>query len=135
MTVSEAAEILDVMIASFSNQPNQFSFSVSVIGMSSNVQGGGIGALGIAQGGGIGISASADASNVHIAQEAGNAEIAKQIQLLTETLTQVSQELRAENPDKGKALGMVAAVKGKIPDVILSVAQKLIESAVTGGLG
>jgi hypothetical protein len=134
MNTQEAATIIDAIVNSLSENPNQFQLTVNVsmTGMSATGQGGGIGALGIAQGSGTGIHASAsmDDAKIQIAQRKGKNALNQEYQALLDTLSAMAQELRDESPDKSKISRLYELLKSEwVPDVITTVVGNLISLA------
>ena len=129
-----AAQVVESIVESLKNNPNQFHFNVhvSATGMKA-VSHGGIGAIGIAQGGGTGIHAtvSMNDADVNIAQQKADAAINEQCQSLLNALSELAQELRAEKPDQSKVKRIYESLKNTwVPDVITSVVGNLITLAV-----
>ena len=137
MNTQEAANIIETIISSLRDNPNQFQFTVNVstTGFSATSHGGGIGAVGIAQGGGTGIHASAsmDDAKIQIAQNKADDEINQAVGTLLESLSAIAQELRSKSPNKSKITSIYESLKGKwIPGVIISVIGCLISQAFSG---
>ena len=136
MNTQEAATIIDAIVSSLRENPNQFQITVNVsmTGLSATAQGRGIGAMGIAQGGGTGIHASAsmDDAKIQIAQRKAESAMNQEGQLLLDTLSAIVQELRNESPDKSNINRLYESLKGKwVPGVIASVVGNLISLVFT----
>jgi hypothetical protein len=129
-----AAQVIESIVESLKNNPNQFQFNVhvSATGMTATSQGGGVGAIGIAQGGGTGIRATASTNDaqIQIAQRKADVAINEEFQSLLNALSEIAHEMRAESPDQSKVKRIYESLKGKwIPGVITSVVGNLITYA------
>jgi len=117
MNTQEAATIVDAIVASLRDNPNQFQLTVnaSITGLSATAQGGGIGAMGIARGGGTGINASAsmNGAKMRIVQRKVETAMNQESQLLLDTLSKIVRQLRNESPDKSTINRLYESLKAK----------------------
>lgn len=135
MDVKEASEIIDSIAESIKIHPNQFHIEVNVTGQSISSYGG-IGAVISATGGApgsttIGQSVSLNGAQIRIAQKAGITAVNQQIQSLVDTLNQISNELKAKQPDKSKIFKVYESLKGTwIPQLIVSVLGNILTKSI-----
>lgn len=126
MDVKDASEIIYSIAESIKAHPNQFHIEVNVTGQSISSHGG-IGAVISATGGApgsttIGQSVSMNGAQIRIAQKAGVTAMNQQLQSLVEALNQISNELKAKQPDKSKISKIYKSLKGTwVPQLIISV--------------
>lgn len=136
MDKKEAAGIIDLMIKSIRNNPNQFQIEINVTGQSvSNVSGGT--GLNVSATGGepgsttIGQQVSVNSSQIRIAQKAGNDAMKKQIQNLINSLAAISDELKSQTPNEGRVSKVYQSLKDTwVPSLIISVLGSLLTQAI-----
>ena len=136
MNKREASEIIDSMIESIRNNPNQFQIEVKVTGQSVSNIGSGTGLSVSAVGGGqgsttIGQNVSMNGAKIEIAQKAGIGAINQQIQTLIESLSTISNELKSQDPDKKKISRVYQSLKNTwVPSLITSVLGSILVKVI-----
>jgi len=104
MKIEEAVSIIEEMIQSLKNNPNQFHINLNVTGQQITSQGG-TGLIITATGGGpgsttIGEIVSASGGDVRISQERGRQAIDAQFNALLQTLDKIVEQLQTSFPNQ-----------------------------------
>jgi hypothetical protein len=124
MTPTEAADLIESMVASLKTNPGQFNIAVNVIGQQA-ISHGGIGMQVTAVGGGpgsttIGNQVSMNGAQVQIAQQRGLQAMEQQFGALVETLQSIAAQLRSPTPDRSFIRKTMDSLKNTwVPGVIL----------------
>lgn len=136
MDAIQASLVLDSLAESINANPDQFSIQVNVIGQSV-VTHGGIGMSVSVAGGGpgsvtVGNSVRMDGGSIEIASGKANAAMVQQMSALAESLSQISQQLKSGNPDKGVIRSIIDSLqKSWVPTTITAVVS-VVTKAVLG---
>lgn len=126
-----AAKMIEAMVQSIKDHPNQFVIQLKVIGQAVSVTNGGIGQINSARGGAAGSTTIAnkvvaDGSSVEIARGRANDAMNEQMAALVASLGNVAQQLRSEKPDKGVIKGVLDSLAGSwVPPLIAAVISSL----------
>lgn len=138
MNKSEASQIINAMISSIKESPDQFKISVKVAGQSI-VSHGGIGQVVTATGGGagsttIGQKISVSSGDVTIANEKAFRALDEQFQALIGALEEIKTALSEESPDKSLITQIYQSLKNTwVPGLIISVLGNALSLSV--GIG
>ena len=135
MKPTEAAKVIDEIIGSIKNDPAQFHFSIKVVGqqvssfggtgMSVSVTGGGPGSTTI------GNKVSVGGASIEIARQRGIQAMNEQFNALLSTLTNISQELKKQAPDKSLIQRLLVSMKNTwVPGVIVGVVGNVVSAAL-----
>jgi len=136
MKIHEAADLIEAIAKSITENPSQFHFEINVIGTQGTAIGGGTGIFVQTSGGGpgsqtTGFQSSMNGANIEIAQKLADAAIGQEMSKLVDTLKNVVSELRSANPDKTRISAIVDSLKQSwIPNVITSVVASIISATV-----
>ena len=135
MNTTEAAELIEGIIDSIKSDPSQFHLSINVTGqqvtsyggtgMHISVTGGGAGSTTI------GNKVSLSGASVEIAHQQGVQAINEQMNALFRTLTEISQQLRSQSPDKSLIQRLVGSLKNTwVPGVIVGMVGNAVSKAI-----
>lgn len=136
MNEKEASEIIDSIIDSIKNNPNQFKIEINVTGQSISNVSGGIGLSVSATGGGpgsttIGQKISMNGMQIRIAQKAGVDAMNQQMQTLIDSLSAISNELTSRKPDIKKISKIYQSLKNTwVPSLITSMLGSILAKSI-----
>jgi len=136
MEIEEAVSIIEEMIQSLKNNPNQFDINVTVTGQQNISHGRGTALSITAKGGGpgsttIGQKVSVDVADVHILQNRGKQVINAQFNALLQTLDKIARQLQSSSPDKNVIKQLYNSLKNTwVPDLIVSIVGSLLNKAI-----
>jgi len=132
MEIEEVVSIIEEMIQSLINNPNQFHINVNVTGQQNISHGRGTALSITAKGGGpgsttIGQKVSVSGADVRISQERGKQAKDAQLNALLETLDKIARQLQSSSPDKNVITQLYNSLKNTwVPDVIVSIVGSLL---------
>lgn len=135
MLPSDAADLIDGIVASISGDPAQFHLDIRVIGqqitsyggtgMSVSVTGGGPGSFTV------GNQVSLSGANIEIARKKGIQGFEHQLTALLDALNEVSKQLRSQTPDKTLIQQILTSLKNTwVPGVIVGVIGNAVSKAI-----
>jgi hypothetical protein len=137
MTRTEAADLIETIIASLKDNPNQFTLSIKVVGQQITASGGGTGLQVTAVGGGpgsttIGNQVSMAGAQIQITpQQHAHAAFDQQARALVETLQTIATQLRAPTPDQSVIQRAMGSLKNTwVPGVIIGVVGNVVSKAL-----
>jgi hypothetical protein len=132
MTPTEAADLIETIIASLKDNPNQFTLSIKLVGQQITASNGGIGLKVTAVGGGpgsttIGNQVSTTGAQIQISPQQAHAAFDQQTHALVETLQTIATQLRAPTPDQSVIQRAMGSLKNTwVPGVIIGVVGNLV---------
>ena len=135
MEIEEAVSIIEEMIQSLKNNPNQFHINVNVTGQKITSHGG-TGLSITATGGGpgsttIGEIVSARGGDVRISQERGKQAKDAQFNALLQTLDKIARQLQSLSPDKNVISKLYDSLKNNwVPDIIVSIIGSILKITI-----
>lgn len=135
MHTSDAADLIDTIIASIKNDPAQFHLEINVIGqqvtsyggtgMNVSVTGGGPGSFTV------GNQVSMSGAKVDIASKQGIHGFEQQRNQLLQALGEISRQLRSTTPDKSIIECILSSLKNTwVPGVIIGVVGNAVSKAI-----
>jgi len=136
MEAKEAAAVIDSMIKSLKESPGQFNIEVNVTGLLVNASKGSTGLIVSAVGGGpgsttTGMNASISSPQIDISQKRGTDVMNSQMQLLIDSLSTLSNELKSTKPEKGKIKTILQSLKESwVPHLIINVLSIVLTNSV-----
>ena len=131
MTPTEAADVIEAMAKALRANPQQFQINISVIGQRVTSYGG-IGMQVTAVGGGpgsttIGNQVTMGGAQVELSAQQGGHAMDQQFGALLQTLQEITTQLRAPAPDRGRIQRAIDSLKGTwVPGAITSTVVALI---------
>lgn len=137
MDAIQASTVIDSLVDSIKANPDQFNIQVRVIGQSV-VSNGGIGMNVSVTGGGpgsrtVGNSVRMDGGTIEIATGKADAAMVEQMAGLAEALSQISQQLKSGNPDKGIIRSIIDSLqKSWVPAAITATVTAVTKSLMGG---
>jgi len=137
MDAIQASTVIDSLAESIKTNPGQFNIEVSFIGQSV-VSHGGIGLSVSVTGGGpgsntVGNSVTLDGGSISIASGRANAAMVQQMSALADSLSQISEQLKSGNPDKGVIRSVIESLKKSwVPAAITAVVSVVTKSFLGG---
>ena len=133
MNKKEFVEIVEDIIKSLKENPNQFHVNISISKTGLKVESSGR-STGISSTvyGGTGISARAEAGKVdiEIAQGIANQEFKKRLDKLIESLEKIKTEIKKDKPDKNRLRSLIDELKPYSPAIVGAVLNKLLDLLV-----
>lgn len=135
MEIEEAVNIIEEMIQSLKNNPNQFHIIVKATGQQITSHGG-IGLSITATGGGpgsttIGQKVSVSGADVRILQESGGQAMNAQFNALLQTLHKIAEQLQSSSLNKGVISKLYNSLKNTwVPDIIVSIVGLLLKRVI-----
>lgn len=133
MNKEEFIEIVEKMIQSLKENPNQFHVNINISTTGLRVESSG-GSTGISSTvyGGTGISARAEAGkgDIEITQGIANHEFKKRLDKLIESLEKIKTEVKREKPDKNRIRSLVDELRPYGPAIVGAVLNKILDLVV-----
>ncbi len=135
MENKEAISILEEMIQSIKNNPNQFYINIQVTGQKVTSYGG-TGLKITATGGGpgsttIGQKVSMNGADIQISQNRGKQAMNAQFNALLQTLDKIVEQFQSSSPDKNVISKLYDSLKNNwVPDVIISIIGLVLKKTI-----
>ena len=139
MNKLDALAIVESLIKSICESPDQFHINVKVVGQSITTSGG-IGQVVTATGGGpgsttIGQQVSVSSGDVTLANQKANRALDEQFGALVKSLNEIKQQLTFDSPDVGLVERIYTSFKNTwVPGVIVSVLGTALSSSLGIGI-
>jgi hypothetical protein len=134
MTADEAAKLIEAIADSLQKTPNQFSLSVTAVGMQAIGQHGGTGVSIVTTGGGsgsqtTGLRVSASSGDVEIAQAVADKAIGEKTRATVETLRDLAASVRSSQ-DPGRIRSILDRLKAEFtPMLVVETTTAVLEMA------
>ena len=139
MQKSDSIEIVQALISSICESPDQFQINIKVVGQSI-VSNGGIGQVVTATGGGagsttIGQKVSVPGGDVTLANQKASRALDEQFRALVESLEEIKCQLSSDNTDVGLVEGIYNSLKNTwVPGLVISVLGTALSSSIGIGI-
>ena len=135
MDTRDAADIIDGIVKSLTDNPNQFQYRIDVIGQSV-VSNGGTGYIVNTMGGGpgsttIGNQVTMSDASIKVSQMRASEYVSQEVSQLLLDLSRISAQLRSPTPDKSAIQRLFESLKKSwLPGVIVGVVSTAVSKSI-----